>query len=79
MTLERVGGDGSRRSFAGAQNDKEELYHSFVVMSPAKLRAARPFADRGPRPATDAKAPLAGAMDEIGDIPSFLRRERVDG
>ncbi|MFZ1429401.1 MAG: cell division protein FtsZ [Geminicoccaceae bacterium] len=37
------------------------------------------LSDRGLRPAGDGKTSLGGAMDDIGDIPSFLRRERVDG
>jgi len=37
------------------------------------------LSDRGSRPTVGGQASLAGTMDEIGDIPSFLRRERVDG
>jgi cell division protein FtsZ len=38
------------------------------------------FSDRSAHPGTDDGRTLAGATDEIGDIPAFLRRtERVDG
>ena len=37
------------------------------------------LSDRGMRPVANAQPSLAGGMDEIGDIPSFLRREKVEG
>ena len=54
---------------------------AFTRSSPERPIERHPprLSDRGLRPTTDSKAPLAGGMDEIGDIPSFLRRERVDG
>ncbi|MEK0082574.1 cell division protein FtsZ [Benzoatithermus flavus] len=42
-------------------------------------RQAPRLSDRPFRPVASGPAPLSGALDEIGDIPSFLRRERVEG
>jgi cell division protein FtsZ len=45
---------------------------------PAERQAPR-LSDRPFRPAASGPSGLSGALDEIGDIPSFLRRERVEG
>jgi cell division protein FtsZ len=39
------------------------------------------FGERAPRPGADGQPALSASQDELGDIPSFLRRERerVDG
>ena len=47
---------------------------------PVERQAPR-FGERGSRPLSEGQASLSGNLDELGDIPSFLRRERerVDG
>jgi cell division protein FtsZ len=47
--------------------------HSSADRQPPRL------SERPARPVANSHAPLTGALDEIGDIPSFLRRERVEG
>jgi hypothetical protein len=45
----------------------------------AHERQAPRLSDRSGRPVANSHASFSGALDEIGDIPSFLRRERVEG
>ena len=58
-----------------------ERVKEFAFARPAPERAERhaPRVDFGARPLVQAGASLSGGTDEIGDIPSFLRRERVEG
>jgi cell division protein FtsZ len=57
---------------------KEFAFTRTAADRPAERHPPR-LPDRDPRPLADAPASLSGATDEISDIPSFLRRERVDG
>ena len=55
-----------------------ERMKEFAFSRPTQERYV-PRVDFGPRPMAQASAALSGGTDEIGDIPSFLRRERVEG
>ncbi|HEX6012031.1 MAG TPA: cell division protein FtsZ, partial [Geminicoccaceae bacterium] len=57
---------------------KEFAFTRTAVDRPAERHPPR-LPDRDQRPLADVPASLSGATDEISDIPSFLRRERVEG
>jgi hypothetical protein len=57
---------------------KEFAFTRTAADRPAERHPPR-LPDRDQRPLADAPASLSGATDEISDIPSFLRRERVEG
>ncbi|MFL5333355.1 MAG: hypothetical protein ACJ8H8_09280, partial [Geminicoccaceae bacterium] len=56
---------------------KEFAFTRAAPERPLERQAPR-FTDGRQQPRAEGQAALAGGLDEIGDIPSFLRRERVE-
>jgi cell division protein FtsZ len=76
----RPAGRGEERGLNLFDRVKEFAFtRSGTAADRASERQAPRLSDRPARPVVNAHAPLSGALDEIGDIPSFLRRERVEG
>jgi hypothetical protein len=77
--------DGAYRSSGRAEERGTNLFARMKELAFTRAGPDRPverqaprFADRGSRPGNEGQPTLAGTLDEIGDIPSFLRRDRVE-
>ena len=73
----RAGGRPEERGSNLFARVKEFAFTRATPERPAERVTPR-FSDNRHQPRAEGEAALAGNLDEIGDIPSFLRRERVE-